>query len=100
MSVSQIGGVFYANQNTPVAAQQQQQTQNRVDFQATVASELAEDKQAAIEQTRPAEQSAGINPDRERQKKEEEEKQERARKKREALPEKKAISEHKLNLRV
>jgi hypothetical protein len=87
--------VIYANQSAPAASQAQQQAQSRVDFQTAIAGTLAQDERKTIEETRPAEANAEVNPDREHQKKEEEEK-ERARKKRAALPEKEATIETRL----
>lgn len=67
MAVSPVGGVIYANQNSPIASQAQQQAQGRIDFQNMMTSELAQDKKLEIESTRPAEESSKLNPDRENQ---------------------------------
>ncbi|MDR2152199.1 MAG: hypothetical protein LBO72_05215 [Helicobacteraceae bacterium] len=87
--------MIYANQNAPAASQTQQQAHSRADFQTAVAGAIAQDERQAIEETRPAEKDAGVNPDREHQKKEDDEK-ERARKKRAAPPEKEAAIEARL----
>ncbi|MDR1451298.1 MAG: hypothetical protein LBI57_03070 [Helicobacteraceae bacterium] len=102
MSITPIGGVIYANQGAPAAAQTQQQAQSRADFQALVSGAIAQDERETIEETRPTEASAGINPDQDSQEKEkEEEEKARARKKRAALPEKDAmIPSRLLDIRV
>ncbi len=67
MAISQIGGIVYTNQNMQVAATKQLDFQNRVDLQNYAAVEAANDKQKQIDETRPTEDSKGINAEREHQ---------------------------------
>ncbi|MDR3347574.1 MAG: hypothetical protein LBN32_03070 [Helicobacteraceae bacterium] len=88
MSVTPIGGVIYANQNTPAVSQVQQQAQGRMDFQNMMTAQVAEGDHTLVEQTRPAEESADVNPDREHERQEADEREAKRKKKLEAAREK------------
>jgi len=76
MSVSQLGGVTYTNQNTPVAATSQQNYQNRLDMQNAIAAQMLDDKEKKVDETRPAEESHKIDPDREHERQKEDQDEE------------------------
>ena len=80
MAVTPVGGVIYANQNTPVVSSVQQQAQSRLDFQNMMSAQVAGADRAEIEQTRPAEANAKLNPDRDHEKQEADEREKERRK--------------------
>ncbi|MDR3163079.1 MAG: hypothetical protein LBT81_04390 [Helicobacteraceae bacterium] len=75
MSVTPIAGVIYSNQNAPAASSIQQQAQSRADFQSMLTSSAAEGQKTEVQETRPAEASERLNPDREHQKQEDDERE-------------------------
>ncbi len=68
MAITQLHGILFANQNMQVAASKQIDLQGRVDFQNIAAAAAANEKQREIDETRPAEEGKGIDPDREHNK--------------------------------
>lgn len=92
MPISPVGNVIYTNQNTPVASQVQQNQQQRIDFQNSLAAEFHKDEKDKIQETNPVEENHKIDPDREHQKheKDDEEREEtdlKGQKKKEIDPE-------------
>lgn len=106
MAISQIGGIIYANQNMQVAATKQLDFQNRVDLQNYAAVEAANDKQKQIEETRPAEESKGINAEREHQREQadresaDEENKRKSDKEKEPATEEKSTLHHILDIKA
>lgn len=68
MAITQLGGVIYTNQNTPVVSHAHQQEQGKVLLQNYIAAEIEKEKDEAIEETRPAEEISKIKPDQEHEK--------------------------------
>ncbi len=65
MAITQLHGILFVNQNMQIAASKQIDLQGRVDFQNLVAAAAANDKQRLIDETRAAEESKGIDAERE-----------------------------------
>lgn len=63
MSISTIGGIMYANQGMPAAAQLHKEQLARVDFQGAVMQEMFKEKEAEVEEARPPEETAAIHPE-------------------------------------
>jgi hypothetical protein len=68
MAITQLHGILFANQNMQIAASKQIDLQGRIDFQNIAAAAAANEKSREIEETRPAEEGKGIDPDREHNK--------------------------------
>jgi len=68
MAISQLGGVIYTNQNTPVVSHAHQLEQGKALLQNYVAAEIEKEKDERIEETRPAEEIGKIKPDEEHEK--------------------------------
>ena len=68
MAISPLGGVIYTNQNTPVVSHAHQLEQGKALLQNYVAAEIEKEKEARIEETRPAEEISAIKPDEEHEK--------------------------------
>jgi hypothetical protein len=68
MAISQIGGIIYTNQNTPVVSHAHQLEQGKALLQNYVAAEIEKEKDERIEETRPAEETGKIKPDEEHEK--------------------------------
>jgi hypothetical protein len=68
MAISQLGGVIYTNQNTPVVSHAHQLEQGKALLQNYVAAEIEKEKDERIEETRPAEETSKIKPDDEHEK--------------------------------
>ena len=64
MAVTPLGNIILTNQNAPAASNAQQNVQHRMDFQNQIAAELANEKEKAVEETRPTEMTSAVNPDR------------------------------------
>lgn len=99
MAVTPLGSVVYTNQSAPVASHAQQQVQGRIDFQNMIASEIAQEKKIEIERTRPTEQSAEVDPDREHQRQESDER-EKERPEKHAAPEEPEAPPRLLDIKV
>ena len=65
MSISNIGGVIYTNQNTPVAAHLQQSEQSKLFAQNLVAAQMLAEKEKKIEETKPTKQTHQVKPQKE-----------------------------------
>jgi hypothetical protein len=105
MAISNIGAIIYTNQNTPVVSVIAQAEQGKAFASQLVAAQIQADKDKVIEETRPAEELAGVNPDAEHekeQKKEEEELREdhTKAKKEERKADKPTPSTHRLDLKA
>ena len=68
MAITQLGGVIYTNQNTPVVSHAHQLEQGKAQLQNYVAAEIEKEKDERIEETRPAEEISKIKPDQEHEK--------------------------------
>lgn len=68
MAISQLGGIIYTNQNTPVVSHAHQMEQGKALLQNYVAAEIEKEKDERIEETRPAEEISKIKPDEEHEK--------------------------------
>lgn len=68
MAITQLHSILFVNQNMQIAASKQIDLQGRVDFQNIAAAAAANAKSREIEETRPAEEGKGIDPDREHNK--------------------------------
>ncbi len=69
MAITQLHGILFANQNMQIAASKQIDLQGRIEFQNLVAAAAANDKQRLIDETRAAEESKGLEPEREHNRK-------------------------------
>ncbi len=65
MAVTPLGNIILVNQNMHVAAANQIDYQNRIEFQNVAAAIAANEKQRQIEETREMEEGHQIDPDRE-----------------------------------
>ncbi|OQX73886.1 MAG: hypothetical protein B6D59_04230 [Campylobacteraceae bacterium 4484_4] len=65
MAVTPLGNIILVNQNMHVAAGNQIDYQNRIEFQNVAAAVAANEKQRQIEETRETEEGHKIDPDRE-----------------------------------
>ena len=65
MAVTPLGNIMLVNQNMHVAAANQTDYQNRIEFQNVAAAIAANEKQRQIEETRETEEGHHIDPDRE-----------------------------------
>ena len=68
MAITQLGGIIYTNQNTPVVSHAHQMEQGKALLQNYVAAEIEKEKDERIEETRPAEEISKIKPDDEHEK--------------------------------
>ncbi len=65
MAVTPLGNIILVNQNMHVAAGNQIDYQNRIEFQNIAAAAAANEKQRQIEETREMEEGHKVDPDRE-----------------------------------
>ncbi|WP_456402242.1 hypothetical protein [Hydrogenimonas sp.] len=65
MAISALTNIIFVNQNMNVAASIQNMQFNRYDVQNAAAQALVNEKERAIEETRPAEEAMAIDPERE-----------------------------------
>ena len=70
MAVTPLHNIIFVNQNMNVAASNQTSQFNRFDIQQAAAQALANEKEKRIEETRPAEESYKIDPEKEHQRQE------------------------------
>lgn len=66
-SIGPIGGAIYANQNMAAVASEQTSLQNRFELQSLAAAAIQRDKDKAIQETKPAEETYKIDPENEHQ---------------------------------
>jgi len=96
MAISQLGGVIYANQNTPVVSHAHQQEQGKMLLQNYMAAEIEKEKDKEIEETRPAEETSKIKPDEEHEKDKRDEEEENREKQQEELKKRERSEEQML----
>jgi len=80
MSISNVGGVIYTNQNTPVVAHAQQSEQAKTIAQNFVASELMQEKEKTIEETKPTKETQKVKPQKDSEEKEQKKEKKKKRK--------------------
>ncbi len=65
MAISPLSNIIFVNQNMNVASSIQNMQFNRYDVQNAAAQAIVNEKEKVVEQTRPAEETASIDPERE-----------------------------------
>ncbi|WP_456380311.1 hypothetical protein [Hydrogenimonas sp.] len=70
MAISPLTNIIFVNQNMQVAASVQTMQFNRYDIQNAAAQAIVNEKEKVIEETRPAEESEAIDPDRDHERQE------------------------------
>ncbi|WP_456451518.1 hypothetical protein [Hydrogenimonas sp.] len=70
MAITPLTNIIFINQNMNVAASVQNMQFNRYDIQQAAAQALVNEKEKVIEETRPAEESEAIDPDRDHERQE------------------------------
>jgi hypothetical protein len=102
MAISNIGAIIYTNQNTPVVSNIVGNDQGKQFMAHLVAADTQQDKEKIIQETRPAEELAGVNPDAEHQKDEKDQEEEAAHQEKESPKKKKSEtnSPHHLDIKA
>jgi len=70
VAISPLTNIIFVNQNMQVAASVQNMQFNRYDVQNAAAQAIVNEKEKVIEETRPAEESEAIDPDRDHERQE------------------------------
>ena len=65
MAIGPLGNIVYINQNTQVVASKATDQLNRYEIQNFMSAEAMREKEKVVAEVRPAEESHGIDPDRE-----------------------------------
>jgi len=95
VAISPLTNIIFINQNMNVAASVQNMQFNRYDIQNAAAQALVNEKERAIEETRPAEEAMEIDPEREHARQEaesQERERERAAKRKPEPPSQKGVT--------
>lgn len=104
MAIGPVGNVIFVNQQTASVASVQGNQNTRFDLQNVAAQAAANEKEQEIQEVRPTEENAEVDPDREHQKDEREQEQKRS-EKREHDSDKESESDqeepiHRLDIKV
>jgi len=101
MAISPLGNIVFINQNTQVVASKATDQLNRYEVQNFMSAEAMKEKEKVVAEVRPAEESHGIDPDREQnQPQEEQEKEHKESKKEEEGPHSDTPNLHILDVKV
>ena len=78
MAISPVGGVIYANQQMAGIAAEVGAVQNRFELQALAAQALSREQKKEVQEVRPAEETKGVDPNREHTKEQAEQEERRS----------------------
>lgn len=87
MAIGPIGNAIYVNQQTASVASEVGSNMNRADVQQVAAQTIMQERLKELQETRPAEEMAEVDPDREHQQQNAEENEEEAEKQKEMAAE-------------
>jgi len=100
MAIGPVGSAIFVNQQSPIVSAIKADHTARLDFQNMAAQQIVNEKEKEIQEVRPAEENAAIDPDREHQRQEADEEQKRSSKEKDSNEEESPPPLHHIDIKV